>query len=214
VTLGVSERKERERERRREDILDAAEKVFFEKGIDLATMEDVALTAELSKATLYLYFSSKEEIYFAIFVRGQKKMTEMMLRTTDIFLHTKEKMNAFAKSVFSFQKKYPDYFKAFIYFQTHGINISGDSIYLAEHKRIRQVLLETWISLMQDGKQEAIINEQMDEMRTGAILWMQMLGFLMIYPLMKNDMKNQFHFNDKNIVEDYTGLVFNGILKK
>ena len=76
--MGVSERKERERERRREDILDAAEKVFFEKGIDLATMEDVALTAELSKATLYLYFSSKEEIYFAIFVRGQKKMTKFI----------------------------------------------------------------------------------------------------------------------------------------
>lgn len=212
--MGVSERKEREKKRRREDILDAAEKVFFEKGIDLATMEDVALTAELSKATLYLYFSSKEEIYFAIFVRGQKKMAEMMLRTTRSLQHTREKINGFAKSVFSFQKKYPDYFKAFIYFQTHGINISGESIYLAEHQRTRQILLDTWIGLMKDGKQEAIISKQMDEMRTGAILWMQMLGFLMIYPLMKNDMKSQFHFSDRNIVEDYTDLVLNGILKK
>ena len=50
--LGVAERKEREKERRREDIVNAAAKVFFNKGVDHATMDDVAEAAELSKATL------------------------------------------------------------------------------------------------------------------------------------------------------------------
>ena len=58
--MGIQERKEREKLQRREDIIDAAEKVFFKKDLDSATMDDVANEAELSKGTLYIYFKSKK----------------------------------------------------------------------------------------------------------------------------------------------------------
>ena len=62
--MGSSERKEKEKEIRRKDILDAAERIFFTKGYRSATMDDVAKEAEYSKRTVYVYFSSKEQIYF------------------------------------------------------------------------------------------------------------------------------------------------------
>ena len=68
--MGIQERKEREKERRREEILDAAQRVFVEKGITTATVDDIAIAAELSKGTLYLYFESKEDIYIALMMRG------------------------------------------------------------------------------------------------------------------------------------------------
>ena len=37
--MGVAERREREKEQRRNDIIDAAEKIFFAKGINIATMD-------------------------------------------------------------------------------------------------------------------------------------------------------------------------------
>ena len=45
--MGVIERREREREQRRNDIIDAAEKVFFSKGRDKTSMDDIAREAEL-----------------------------------------------------------------------------------------------------------------------------------------------------------------------
>jgi TetR/AcrR family transcriptional regulator len=54
--MGIVERKEREKEHRKEEILDAAQKVFFERGLVTATMDEIAETAELSKGTLYLYY--------------------------------------------------------------------------------------------------------------------------------------------------------------
>ncbi|MCK5408322.1 MAG: helix-turn-helix transcriptional regulator, partial [Candidatus Krumholzibacteria bacterium] len=60
--MGIAERREREKEQRRIDIIDAAERVFFSKGWQAATMDDVAEAVELSKATLYLYFKNKEEL--------------------------------------------------------------------------------------------------------------------------------------------------------
>jgi len=70
--MGIHERKEREKERRREEILDAAQKVFFEKGLHAATMDEISEVAELSKATIYLHFVSKEDLYLAVTMRGLK----------------------------------------------------------------------------------------------------------------------------------------------
>ena len=59
--MGIQERKEREKERRRQQIMVAAKRVFSNKGFNKATMEDIAQEAELSPGTLYLYFKNKEE---------------------------------------------------------------------------------------------------------------------------------------------------------
>jgi AcrR family transcriptional regulator len=67
--MGIQERKEREKERRRQQIMVAAKRVFVEKGFDRATMEDIAREAELSAGTLYLYFKNKNELYASLTLR-------------------------------------------------------------------------------------------------------------------------------------------------
>ncbi|MGD8264683.1 MAG: TetR/AcrR family transcriptional regulator [Desulfobacterales bacterium] len=67
--MGIQERKEREKERRRQQIMVAAKRVFTEKGFNKATMEDIAQEAELSPGTLYLYFKNKEELYSSLSLR-------------------------------------------------------------------------------------------------------------------------------------------------
>jgi len=67
--MGIQERKERERERRRQQIIVAAKRVFSKKGFNRATMEDIAQEAELSPGTLYLYFKNKDELYASLSLR-------------------------------------------------------------------------------------------------------------------------------------------------
>jgi len=67
--MGIQERKERERERRRQQIIVAAKRVFSEKGFNKATMEDIAKEAELSPGTIYLYFKNKDELYASLSIR-------------------------------------------------------------------------------------------------------------------------------------------------
>ncbi len=67
--MGIQERKEREKERRRQQIIVAAKRVFSEKGFSRATMEDIAQQAELSPGTLYLYFKNKDELYASLSLR-------------------------------------------------------------------------------------------------------------------------------------------------
>ena len=67
--MGIQERKEREKERRRQQILIAAKRVFYNKGFAKVTMEDIAREAELSPGTLYLYFKSKDELCASLSLR-------------------------------------------------------------------------------------------------------------------------------------------------
>jgi AcrR family transcriptional regulator len=68
--MGINERKKREkkmREKMREkQIQEAAIAVFMDKGFNSATMEAIARKAELSPATIYLYFKNKDELYCSL----------------------------------------------------------------------------------------------------------------------------------------------------
>jgi len=48
--MGIAERREREKEQRQKEIIDAAERIFFAEGVENSTMGEVAAAAELSKA--------------------------------------------------------------------------------------------------------------------------------------------------------------------
>jgi AcrR family transcriptional regulator len=61
--MGITERREREKNERRRAILSCARELILSQGVDRVSMDDIARKAELSKATLYLYFSGKEIIF-------------------------------------------------------------------------------------------------------------------------------------------------------
>jgi TetR/AcrR family transcriptional regulator len=66
--LGVIERRKRERDLRRELAIDAAMSIYEEEGYHAITMEKIAERSELSRAALYLYFKSKDEIVISAIV--------------------------------------------------------------------------------------------------------------------------------------------------
>jgi AcrR family transcriptional regulator len=60
--MGISERREREREALRTQILEAARDILSEQGLDALSMRAIAERIEYSPATIYLYFRDKDEL--------------------------------------------------------------------------------------------------------------------------------------------------------
>lgn len=89
--MGLEERRKRERENRKNAILKAARKLFFDKGFRQITVENIAKKAELSKGSIYLYFNSKEEIYSQILLNDIDKFHE---RVADILEHSSSAFDA------------------------------------------------------------------------------------------------------------------------
>lgn len=66
--LGREERRKKEKENRKNTILKAARKLFFDKGFKSVTIDSIAAKVGLSKGSIYLCFDSKEEIYTQILI--------------------------------------------------------------------------------------------------------------------------------------------------
>jgi AcrR family transcriptional regulator len=68
--LAMEEKKKRKKgkENRRNIVLKAARRLFFDRGFKAVTVDDIAAKAEVSKGSIYLCFESKEEIYSQILI--------------------------------------------------------------------------------------------------------------------------------------------------
>lgn len=64
----------------RDRIVQSAIECFSEYGFDRSRMDDIAQTADLSKGTLYLYFKSKEDLFYAICENNLKVIKEQLSR--------------------------------------------------------------------------------------------------------------------------------------
>jgi AcrR family transcriptional regulator len=145
VAMSVAKWREREKEMRRNDIIEAAEKLFFSKGYDNVSMKDIAGEVELSKATLYLYFENKEELFFAIVLRGTQILHKTIEEEVEKEKNGINKIEAFKNAYIKFINDYSNYFKAYNYLQSGRFDLtdilSSDYIKeMMEKGRISSVL--------------------------------------------------------------------------
>jgi len=82
--MGITERKEREREEMRHLILEAAQKLFLENGYEKTSIRGIADAIEFSPATIYLYYKDKNELFLALHVVGFQKLREEFFNVNDM----------------------------------------------------------------------------------------------------------------------------------
>jgi len=72
--LAISERKQREFQRREQEIIAAAHRLFKQGDIHAVTIEQIADAADIGKGTVYKHFKSKDEIYCRIIIQLNRAM--------------------------------------------------------------------------------------------------------------------------------------------
>jgi len=113
--MGTTERKEREKAQKRQHLIDIAENVFFEKGYEAATMDQIAEKAEYSKGTLYLYFKNKEELYIAISTRSISRFQSIIHEEMQKSNTGEEKLSAIKNAYLRFFLEDPDHMKVMLH---------------------------------------------------------------------------------------------------
>lgn len=180
IQLGVNERKEKEKQIRRNDIIDAAEKVIFSKGYDLATMDDIAKEAEFSKRSIYIYFNSKEQLYFEIMVRGYKILIKMIEASLNDVKrkNSLERINQIGKTLYNFNNEYPDYFKAIMSYE-NGEKDFVNGVPDESREKCYSLGEEVFVFLTSEltrGIKEGLIRSEIDVTNTAILLWSCTIG--------------------------------------
>lgn len=94
---------------RKNQILSAAERVFAQKGYQESTISDVAREAKVSDATIYEYFTSKEDLLFSIPGEMTRKHKEELLTILTYIRGAAAKIRTVIQHYFGFYENHPDY---------------------------------------------------------------------------------------------------------
>ncbi len=108
--MGTRERRDREKQERRAQILDCARKLFWKKGFAGTTIPEIAAATELAPGTLYLYFPSKDALYAELLVDGYDLLIERLRAAVDEPAPPRQAAGKLIQTFFEFAQKHPQYF--------------------------------------------------------------------------------------------------------
>jgi TetR/AcrR family transcriptional regulator len=113
----LAERREEEKERRRFEIIEAAERLYASSGWDGLTMDQLAREARLSRALLYVYFKDRAELHLAIVARAFELLQQRFREASGRATLGLDKVQAIGRAYVAFAHEFPHYFDACARFQ-------------------------------------------------------------------------------------------------
>jgi AcrR family transcriptional regulator len=116
------ERRQEEKDRRRAEIVDAAEALYAETGWDAITMDQVARRARLSRALLYVYFRDKNDLHMALVERSLEALRARFVAAREGRPTGIAEVEAIGRAYLAFSVETPHYFDACARYQAHAPN--------------------------------------------------------------------------------------------
>ncbi len=206
--MGTRERKEREKEARKNAIVEAAKTVFFEKGFQGTTMDQIAKAAELSKGSLYIYFPSKEELYVTVLVEGLEILHQKFSKAVEGKKNWERKLRDIGKAYYRFYQQHKNYFN--ILFLLHHGELASHLSHELDQKCFEKGLscLNFLSQAIQDGINDGEIERQ-DPMELAVILWGSFNGIILLYE--EEEHKNLISGTLDHLIQKSMDLIMGGL---
>ena len=149
--------------RTRQHILEAAEQIFAEKGLDGARVDEIAALSGANKRMIYAYFGSKEELYRIVLERIYRRLSEWERFLTDPPEGRQQDVRAalasLVRAYFTFLRENPSYVRMLMW----------ENLYEARHfdamelGKVRDPLRRALRALLEQGKREGRFRADADE---------------------------------------------------
>lgn len=156
-------RRERERQNMVKTIISTAEELFCKLGYENTAMDDIAKASEYTKRTIYKYFRSKEDLFFAVALKGYQELYRLIVKNNN------EEVNGFGRirsayyAFYEFYKRSPQMLQL--------INLSGvvksaspnpESPYMLKYMKIDKELFDIILKMFMEGKADGSIRTDME----------------------------------------------------
>ena len=181
--MGAKERREREREQRKSQILDTARALLLEKGMNATSINQIAKRSELSVGAIYFYFKDKEELFAALQVEGLELLRQAISKAVGSKMPPEKKIRSIASAYLQFSEEHKNYFDIINYFLTSPETIFSEKLKkeIDEHGNASINTLTLAIREgMACGKFKAV-----DPRRQAIILWSAFNGMIQLKKLQK-----------------------------
>ena len=195
----------------RGSILAAAERLFAEKGTEKTTMDDIAKEAEYSKATLYVYFQSKEETIGAILLSGMvllsKKLRDAIQRQEDWF----QTYDAVCSTIIRFYEENPSTYQAAAG-QLAVLSVTGeDDGDGSELLRVTREINSELLEFLKQGVDTGVVQIAQPLEEVILLFWASLSGMVKTAERAERYIRRTFELDRSGFLRDGTRLLLAAI---
>lgn len=181
MNLELRRKKKKEKENRKNSILKAARKLFFERGFKSVTVDLIAAKAEVSKGSIYLYFDSKEEIYTQILISAnieRHKEIENFARQEGT---ASELLLKYARVYVDFFLENNELFRILMTFMLHAENMNLTEEQNTQLIHTTNENIRTVSEILQKGVDTGEFSSQIDIRQGQNAIWGLLNGIISLY---------------------------------
>ena len=154
----MKEKRVRDSQKSREDILKAAEEEFSDKGLYGTRVDEVARKANINKRMIYEYFSSKEELYKAVLVEVYSRLSRRETGLLSQEAPYVEKIRDIIRLYFEFLQENPSYINLILW---ENLN-KGRYIQEIDIKAIKDPTFDLMRKVIEDGKKSSCFKSEIN----------------------------------------------------
>jgi len=176
MIVGIPERRSREKAGRRKAILKAAENLILRYGVEGMSMNLLAESTELNKATLYLYFEDKDDLVDAVVYEGLVLLEKEHQEAERPALSGFDKVTDLVRTTFAFYKKHAAYFYALNHQERRKAADRRDTPFAAKGDEVAARIFNRIAAGLQQGIREGSVRQGIDVNMFMVLLYAQMYG--------------------------------------
>jgi len=152
--MTLRSRSDKEKALRRETLLNAAQDVFFQKGFERTSMDDIANKAGFSRPLLYVYFKDKKDIYRSLRIRSVEALRDRMKANVDLRTTGIERVRQVGEAFYAFYKNEKNHFDCLsldISLNNQTASVKDDPDALDVEKEVMEISVNAINAGIQDG---------------------------------------------------------------
>jgi AcrR family transcriptional regulator len=174
--MGIAERRSREKEQRRRAIIKAAKRLIVKHGVEGMSMNQLAEATELNKATLYLYFSDKDDLIDAVVYDGLALLEKEQQKSDRRKLSGLETVLDLVSATFAFYKRHPVYFYTLNHQERRKVTERLGTPFAEKGNELALRIFERMADQVRRGIEDGSVREGVDIDVFLVLLYAQMYG--------------------------------------
>lgn len=204
----------KEKQFKKQYIIESAEKLFFSNGFKSTSMDQLAKECGFTKRTIYSYFPSKDEIYYEIMLKSYKKLNELLIDESNKVYETEVKrLKAVIKVMIDFSKENSDAFKIIFNFPNDNIEEILKNSVAEQCYEQGEIMTSVFINILKNGIAKGEFKENLDVEKIFLTLWADFIGTTNLMKYKEEYLCKYFKTNASEILEYSIDLTINYIRK-
>lgn len=199
-------RDDKSKDVRRQDILDCAEQIIQEQGLESLSIAAVAKRVRLAVGTIYLYFPKKEDIIAQLTIKSRELLLQKFqegIRDTESAL---EQVRNILLVYFHFYRHHTFYHQLVSFYETNA-GLAEPEELLEASKHITDLVA----GIIRLGKRQQCIRSDINEYEFSFLLWGTAVGIIQLINVKASILDTQIHKQPEIFYDDYIDLIIRSL---